>query len=410
MRAHGRPQTIAPWLLAAAVAARAVRRRRGLRARAAVDAVAGRRGAGRAPPGVRARRPGAGGALRERRAPLPSRAPATRAHAGLPPLLSPHRARLPGRSRRRPRHRDPLRHGPGPLPRRGHAQPRRAGRRDEGGPAEDPASARRLDPDPPRPRPRGLREGDAEELRRHAAPGHAPRPGRRPHVLVGPGLGEGRRAPAAARRSSSPAGSSKGSRRPARRSRPSWPASRRQDGVVRSRLSWEGGDLQFTRDPRDPRRLVLFYGSFAKPYWAETLTPRRVRVRPRPGVRRRPRGRSRRPGAPRRLLRLVPAAGGHGARRRAGLRRSRRRASGPRRAPGAHRRRAGPRPSSSCATSSPLRRRTSTGPGRPSSGRAGSRPSGSSPSTRRCPSACDRWWRGCAPRAGTASRRRTSCA
>jgi len=47
-----------------------------------------------------------------------------------------------------------------------------------------------------------------------------------------------------------------------------------QDGAVRSRLSWEGGDLQFTRDPRDPRRLVLFYGSFAKPYWAEALTPR----------------------------------------------------------------------------------------------------------------------------------------
>ncbi len=46
----------------------------------------------------------------------------------------------------------------------------------------------------------------------------------------------------------------------------------RQAGVVRSRLSWEGGDLQFTRDPRDPRQLVLFYGSFAKPYWAETLT------------------------------------------------------------------------------------------------------------------------------------------
>ena len=46
----------------------------------------------------------------------------------------------------------------------------------------------------------------------------------------------------------------------------------RQDGVARSRLSWEGGDLQFTRDPRDPRKLVLFHGSFAKPYWAETLT------------------------------------------------------------------------------------------------------------------------------------------
>jgi len=48
----------------------------------------------------------------------------------------------------------------------------------------------------------------------------------------------------------------------------------RQDRVVRSRLSWEGGDLQFTRDPRDPQRLVLYYGSFVKPYWAETLTPR----------------------------------------------------------------------------------------------------------------------------------------
>jgi len=47
-----------------------------------------------------------------------------------------------------------------------------------------------------------------------------------------------------------------------------------QERAVRSRLSWEGGDLQFTRDPRDPRRLVLFYGNFAKAYWAETLTPR----------------------------------------------------------------------------------------------------------------------------------------
>jgi hypothetical protein len=46
----------------------------------------------------------------------------------------------------------------------------------------------------------------------------------------------------------------------------------RQDRVVRSRLSWEGGDLQLTRDPRDPRRLVLYCGRFAKPYWAETLS------------------------------------------------------------------------------------------------------------------------------------------
>jgi hypothetical protein len=45
-----------------------------------------------------------------------------------------------------------------------------------------------------------------------------------------------------------------------------------REGFVRSRLSWEGGDLQFTRDPRDPRRLVLFHGGSAKPYWGETLT------------------------------------------------------------------------------------------------------------------------------------------
>jgi hypothetical protein len=44
------------------------------------------------------------------------------------------------------------------------------------------------------------------------------------------------------------------------------------DGVVRSKLSWEGGDLQFTRDPRDPERLVLYHGTFVKPYWGESLT------------------------------------------------------------------------------------------------------------------------------------------
>jgi hypothetical protein len=47
----------------------------------------------------------------------------------------------------------------------------------------------------------------------------------------------------------------------------------RPDGVVRSRLSWEGGDLQFTRDPRDPTKLVLYHGSFVKAYWGESLTP-----------------------------------------------------------------------------------------------------------------------------------------
>jgi hypothetical protein len=47
----------------------------------------------------------------------------------------------------------------------------------------------------------------------------------------------------------------------------------RREGVARSRLSWEGGDLQVTRDPCDPRRRALFHGSSAKPYWGETLTP-----------------------------------------------------------------------------------------------------------------------------------------
>jgi hypothetical protein len=46
------------------------------------------------------------------------------------------------------------------------------------------------------------------------------------------------------------------------------------DGFARSRLAWEGGDLQFTRDPRDGRGLVLYYGGAARPYWAETLTAR----------------------------------------------------------------------------------------------------------------------------------------
>lgn len=41
---------------------------------------------------------------------------------------------------------------------------------------------------------------------------------------------------------------------------------------VRSRLSWDGGDLVFVRDPRNQRRTILFYGNTAKPYWAGTLT------------------------------------------------------------------------------------------------------------------------------------------
>ena len=46
-----------------------------------------------------------------------------------------------------------------------------------------------------------------------------------------------------------------------------------EDRVTRSRLTWEGGDLQFTRDPRDETKLVLYYGNFVKPYWGESLTP-----------------------------------------------------------------------------------------------------------------------------------------
>ncbi len=42
---------------------------------------------------------------------------------------------------------------------------------------------------------------------------------------------------------------------------------------VRSNLSWEGGDLQFVLDPRDRSRLLMFYGSGAKQYWAMNLTP-----------------------------------------------------------------------------------------------------------------------------------------
>lgn len=36
---------------------------------------------------------------------------------------------------------------------------------------------------------------------------------------------------------------------------------------VRSKLSWEGGDLQFVADPRNPRRRILFYGGSANDYW-----------------------------------------------------------------------------------------------------------------------------------------------
>lgn len=43
---------------------------------------------------------------------------------------------------------------------------------------------------------------------------------------------------------------------------------------VRSKLSWEGGDLQFSRDPRDPSKTILFYGSTIRDYWGAELRPR----------------------------------------------------------------------------------------------------------------------------------------
>ena len=47
----------------------------------------------------------------------------------------------------------------------------------------------------------------------------------------------------------------------------------REERFVRSNLSWEGGDLQFVRHPRDPEKLVLLFGDAAKGYWGEDLSP-----------------------------------------------------------------------------------------------------------------------------------------
>jgi len=41
---------------------------------------------------------------------------------------------------------------------------------------------------------------------------------------------------------------------------------------VRSRLSFEGGDLIVARHPREPGKRILFHGTSAKPYWGEALT------------------------------------------------------------------------------------------------------------------------------------------
>lgn len=45
-----------------------------------------------------------------------------------------------------------------------------------------------------------------------------------------------------------------------------------RDTVVRSRLSWEGGDFQFVRLPGEPDKVAMLYGSSAKPYWGSELT------------------------------------------------------------------------------------------------------------------------------------------
>ncbi len=46
------------------------------------------------------------------------------------------------------------------------------------------------------------------------------------------------------------------------------------DHFARSKLSWEGGDLQLARDPRDPSKTILFYGSAVREYWGAELRPR----------------------------------------------------------------------------------------------------------------------------------------
>ncbi|MCB9383635.1 MAG: hypothetical protein H6509_03400 [Bryobacterales bacterium] len=42
---------------------------------------------------------------------------------------------------------------------------------------------------------------------------------------------------------------------------------------TRSKLSWEGGDIQFATDPRRPERLILMHGGVGRYYWGLGLTP-----------------------------------------------------------------------------------------------------------------------------------------
>ena len=44
------------------------------------------------------------------------------------------------------------------------------------------------------------------------------------------------------------------------------------DTFVRSKLSWEGGDIQFLRHPRNPAETIVFFGDTAKNYWGKELT------------------------------------------------------------------------------------------------------------------------------------------
>jgi Porphyromonas-type peptidyl-arginine deiminase len=45
-----------------------------------------------------------------------------------------------------------------------------------------------------------------------------------------------------------------------------------EERFVRSKLSWEGGDLQFVEDPNHAGSNILFYGDSAKAYWGASLT------------------------------------------------------------------------------------------------------------------------------------------
>jgi Porphyromonas-type peptidyl-arginine deiminase len=44
------------------------------------------------------------------------------------------------------------------------------------------------------------------------------------------------------------------------------------ESYVRSNLSWEGGDIQFLKHPRNPSETIIFFGDTAKQYWGAELT------------------------------------------------------------------------------------------------------------------------------------------